>query len=280
MSNKVSNIPATFEHPLYSNVDFYKTAGNLTGVIQDYIEVIELNITYAKNKSSGNFYEKTKEFYNNLNNTLSNIPNDQKYFFIERFLSLADKLKTNIKNNLLDNKYFKEFSDDTGILFDVFAVMNNTVAPFYDTFFEDIDELPTNLPSTVLNKTSTNNKVIQKTASLKCDGLFRKNMKGIFNYNSEKISKTSHGDNLVTDYYYFSRLYKIKQPLINSIFNLLKEIAEVIYFFKTLNERDNLNKSFYVAYDAKIEQTEKKVDLLMNKLASTPYINQEVLYAV
>ena len=163
-----------------------------------------------------------------------------------------------------------------GILTDSNSTLDCSIAPYYDIFYSDID-VPNNLNSTIYNKLTNNNKLMQIKFSKFNDGMMKNNLKGLVNYDNVSISKTSHGKDLVTDYYYYDRLFKFKEPLTQNISSILQGLGDYILFIKNLNKRENNEKASLLAFNAKVEDVENVIDILKNKITSNPYTSNSIL---
>jgi hypothetical protein len=137
--------------------------------------------------------------------------------------------------------------------------------------------MPNNLNSTIFNKVTTNNKILQLNFTKFNDGLLKNNLKGLVNYGDIAESKKSHGNNLVTDYEYYNRLFNYKEPIAQSISQILKGLGEYVFFIKNLNKRENDSKSSFFIFDYNVEGLEEKIDILKNKIINIDYTSNTIL---
>ena len=248
MSYKKTTLPDYLDTIILQDVDFYKENTNLMEVFENYLEELQFNIDYEESKSSGDFFGRVSQLYKKLNDDDFKIGNKQidiinKNYYIEKYQSLFTKFKKSIEK-LIDqgeNIYFKNYSDDIGILIDSSCVMDTAISPFYDKFYEDQTTIPLSLPSTVFNKVTTDNKILQQTFSLMVDSLMKVNLNDIVTGNDDVyINTTSHGTNLASDYSYYNRLFLYKEPIRQSTIQILKGLGDYIFFIKTLNRKGPL----------------------------------------
>tara|TARA_R110000772_G_scaffold12461_3_gene38006 strand:- start:789 stop:1661 length:873 start_codon:yes stop_codon:yes gene_type:complete len=277
MSYKKTTLPDYLDTVILQEVDFYKENTNLMTVFGNFLEELQFNIDYEESKSSGDYFGRVSQLYKKLNDDDFKLGNKQidiinKNYYLEKYQSLFTKLKTSIEK-LIDkgeNIYFKNYSDDLGILIDSTCVMDTSISPFYDKFYEDQTVIPMSLPSTLYNKVTTDSKILQQTFSLMVDSLMKVNLNGLTTGNSDVyITETSHGTNLAVDYRYYERLFLYKETVRQSINVMLKGLGEYIYYIKTLNKRnDNADISKLIAFQIDIEDQAQQLDLLRNKLST------------
>ena len=242
---------------------------------------LNLNLEYEAGKSSGDILKNNVLFFEKLNKNDFKIDGKEidpvfKDYYMEKFNSLFTSIKSTVSSFIDDNIFFKKYSDDVGILTDSNSTIDGSIAPYYDTFYSEID-IPNNLNSTIFNKVSNNNKLLQIKFSKFNDSMMKNNLKGLVNYSNVNVSKTSHGKDLVTDYYYYNRFFKYKEPLIQNVGSILKGLGDYILFIKNLNKRENNEKASVLAFNAKIENTENIIDILKNKITSNPYTSNAIL---
>ena len=277
MSYKKTTLPDYLDTIILQDVGFYKENTNLMEVFENYLEELQFNIDYEESKSSGDFFSRVSQLYKKLNDEDFKLGNKQidiinKNYYIEKYQSLFTKFKKSIEK-LIDqgeNIYFKNYSDDIGILIDSSCVMDTAISPFYDKFYEDQTTIPLSLPSTVFNKVTTDNKILQQTFSLMVDSLMKVNLNDIVTGNDDVyINTTSHGTNLASDYSYYNRLFLYKEPIRQSTIQIPKGLGDYIFFIKTLNRRnDNADVSKFFKYKIDIEEKAQQLDILRNRLSS------------
>jgi hypothetical protein len=282
MSFKTTNLPDYADTVLFQKKEFYENNTNLLDVLGDYIEELNFNIDYEKGKSSGSAFESTLLLFKKLNDE-DFIINDKEFddvfknYYIEKYNSLFSTIKQSLSSFLGEtNIYFKNYSDDVGILTDSSCTLDNSITPYFDIFYNTTD-MPNNLNSTIFNKVTTNNKILQLNFTKFNDGLLKNNLKGLVNYGDIAESKKSHGNNLVTDYEYYNRLFNYKEPIAQSISQILKGLGEYVFFIKNLNKRENDSKSSFFIFDYNVEGLEEKIDILKNKIINTDYTSNTIL---
>tara|TARA_R110002124_G_scaffold164245_4_gene331626 strand:+ start:2263 stop:3117 length:855 start_codon:yes stop_codon:yes gene_type:complete len=282
MSFKTTLIPEYTDTIILQKEEFYKKNTDLIDVIGDYLTELNLNIDYEKGKSSGRAFANTVLFYKSLNDedfTIDDKKIDESFknYYIEKYNSLFIDIKNSVSNFIKDNVYFKNYSDDVGILFDSNSIIDNSISPYFDVFYSET-EIPNNLNTTIFNKTTLDNKSLQKKFTKFNDALMKTNLKGIVGDNSDiTVQTTSHGYNITNDYKYYERFFDFKEPMIKNIVSNIKGLGEYILFIKDLNLRDNETESSLFSYSYKIEGIEEQYDILKNKLDVSIYTSNSIL---
>ena len=285
MSYELSLLPSYLDTVILQKTDYYKNNTNLLELFDDFIDMLKLNIHYEKGKSSGDFIKDISSIYEKLNNNKFildgyEIDIQNKNYYIEKYQSLASNFKIVIEKILGDkNTFFKDLSDDVGTLLDVNTIFDDSICPFFDIFYNESKNIPLNIPNTVFNKVSLQNKKLQKNFSLMNDAILKNNLKDIANYTETSISKTSHSSNLVTDYDYYERLLSFSEEIRQSIFiELTADLGEYIYFLKNLNVRNqHNNKAVLLQFENTIEDVEENLDILKNQIVSKAYKDNNIL---
>jgi hypothetical protein len=285
MSYQTSLLPNYLDTVILQKTDYYKNNTNLLELFGDFLEILNLNLDYEKAKSSGDFLKDISEIYEKLNDDKFKIDGveidiQNKNYYIEKYQSLSNNFK-DIIENILEGKniFFKELSDDVGTLVDSNTIVDNSIIPFFDIFYNETKNIPFNIPNTVFNKVTLQNKKIQKNFSLLNDAILKNNLKDIANYSNVSINKSSHSSNLVTDYGYYERLLNFAEEIRQTIFvELTADLGEYIYFLKNLNIRnqDN-NNAILLKFKATIEDVEENLDIFKNQIVSKAYKNNSVL---
>ena len=285
MSYQTSLLPNYLDTVILQKTDYYKNNTNLLELFGDFLEILNLNLDYEKAKSSGDFLKDISEIYEKLNDDKFKVDGveidiQNKNYYIEKYQSLSNNFKEIIEN-ILEGKniFFKELSDDVGTLVDSNTIVDNSIIPFFDLFYNETKNIPFNIPNTVFNKVTLQNKKIQKNFSLLNDAILKNNLKDIANYSNVSINKSSHSSNLVTDYGYYERLLNFAEEIRQTIFvELTADLGEYIYFLKNLNIRnqDN-NNAILLKFKATIEDIEENLDIFKNQIVSKAYKNNSVL---
>lgn len=284
MSFNTTSLPEYLDTVVFQTPGFYQNSSNLLDVFDEYLTELNLNLDYEKGKSSGDIFENNVNFFKKLNDndfTIDGVEIDNifKNYYIEKYNSLFANIKTSVSSFIgKGNIYFKDYSDDVGILTDSSCVLNDSIVPFFDIFNEDI-EISNNLNSTIYNKVTDNNKIMQLKFSKFNNAILKNNLKDIIDCSDVNDVKTSHGYNLVTDYFYYDRFFKYKEPIAQNITQILKGLGDYILFIKNLNKRQNSTKASLFGFNAKVENVEEQIDILKNKITSAPYTTNTILSA-
>ena len=284
MSFNTTSLPEYLDTVVFQTSAFYENSSNLLDVFNDYLVELNLNLDYEKGKSSGDIFKNNVNFFKTLNSDnfiINGVEIDDifKNYYIEKYNSLFHTIKKSVSSFIGDsNVYFKNYSDDVGILTDSCCVIDDSIVPFFDIFNEDI-EIPDNLNSTIYNKVTDNNKILQLKFSKFNNAILKNNLKDIVDSSDVNDVKTSHGYNLVTDYFYYDRFFKYKEPIAQNITQILKGLGDYILFIKNLNKRQNSSKASVFGFNAKVENVEEQIDILKNKITSSPYTTNDILSA-
>jgi len=285
MSYELSLLPNYLDTVILQDIDFYEKNTTLLTLFNDFLDILNQNIQYEKNKSSSNFLDGLVKIYKDLNDekfTISGkkIDIQNKNYYIEKYQSLSDKFKKAITDVLgANNVFFKNLSDDVGYIFDTHTVSDNSLIPFFDIFYNLTEYIPNNIPNTVFNKITDQNKQLQQNFAIKNDSILKNNLRGLVEYDSSETSKTSHGFDLVTDYPYLERLVGFSDVIKQTIFiELTTDLGEYIYFLKNLNVRNqNDNKAVFLQYSCVLENVEQNLDIFKNEIISKAYKNNNIL---
>jgi hypothetical protein len=284
MSFNVTSIPEYVDTVIFQKEDFYKTNSNLLDIFDDYLNELKINIVYEKGKSSGNILSLNNNFFKKLNDDKFKINGVEtgdtfKNYYIEKYNSLFKSIKTSVKDFIGEsNVYFKNYSDDVGILTDSVCIIDNSISPYSDIFYTETD-IPNNLNSTIFNKVSNDNILLQLKNTKFNDAILKNNLKGLVEYKKDEFltNATAHGKNLVIDYNYLNRLFSYKEPMAQSINTMLKGLGDYILFVKNLNKRQNSSKASVINFSSKIENIDNNLDILKNKVSSNPYTDNSIL---
>lgn len=277
MSNEITLLPDYVDIVQQPSVEFYRSATNLLSAFDDYIGQLDTSIQFEKSKVTADVIKSTSVLYGKLNDDDFKITFDGevyefdnifKLFYIEKFQTLTDDVKSLITSNLTgDNIYFNNYSDDTGNITDVNSVIDNNTSPYFDTF-DATYNYPNSIPASIFNKVSKRELQTSVNLNIKTDALLKLSLSDIQGSVDANTAKTSHGENLVTDNLYVDRLYLFKDPINSQLKNIIGNMADFIQFFKNVNfrDQDKNRSSVYLKYATNIEGVSAKIDILKNKL--------------
>jgi hypothetical protein len=277
MSNEITLLPDYVDIVQQPSVEFYRSATNLLSAFDDYIGQLDTSIQFEKSKVTADVIKSTSVLYGKLNDDDFKITFDGevyefdnifKLFYIEKFQTLTDDVKSLITSNLTgDNIYFNNYSDDTGNITDVNSVIDNNTSPYFDTF-DATYNYPNSIPASIFNKVSKRELQTSVNLNIKTDALLKLSLSDIQGSVDANTAKTSHGENLVTDNLYVDRLYLFKDPINSQLKNIIGNMADFIQFFKNVNfrDQDKNRSSVYLKYTTNIEGVSAKIDILKNKL--------------
>ena len=281
-----------------TSLDFYNNSTNLLNTMGNYLAEINENIKFNKSLVTTNVLSAYTLLYNELNSTNFTVANynivngqvtqsgvkplDNQFvlYFVEKYLSLTESYKTTINKGITNNSYFAPFSDDIGCTIETSTILDDNTVPYFDIFTTN-KFYPINIPTTLLNKVSLNEKLILKTFSFYTDPLLRQNLLGLQNGTlNDNTAQTSHGQNLINDVLYYKRAVNNHTAFMTEMHVVLNVIADFILFFESLNPRDQdpARKAVFYKYTiTNMENLHVQVDALKNVLSQTILSSSAVL---
>ena len=287
MSYKTSILPSVIDIVQETSVKFYNNGTNILTAIENYIAELNQYIALEQGKVSTDMLQSMGNLFNTLNATSFIVPNYTsdgtpagvkqmdnlfKLSFIEKYQSLSSDYKQKVDSLIQGNVFFKQFSDDIGILTDSVTIMDGNVNPYYDTY-DKTYFLPINLPATLVNKVSKNELTICKTFSFYSDPLIKRNLNGLISPLANKFTaKTSHGTNLITDVLYYDRVYLYQISILSTLKAILGNLSSFVLFFKQINPKDqdpDRSAMFFKYTNKDLEGLTVKIDILKNLLNKT-----------
>ncbi len=287
MTLHTTTLPSYLDTIVAQEEKFYKNFTNLLDLFEDYTSEINLNIDFAKAKSSQNVFENTAKLFQKLNDDKFKINDnelnqDSTEYYIEKFLSLNEKFRLGIQT-LMDlegsnNIYFKNMSDDIGYITNQPTLYDDSTNPYYDVqstvFFN-----PLNIGSSLYNKTTTSNQLLQTTYSKYNNALMRNCLSGLDVSEVANINSSSHGNNLAVDYSYVKRHLNLSNPVNTKIIDILEGLGSYLLYIKNQNNRNNLadKNAIFLAFEFNLNDTINSVDILLNKYTSNPVLNNDNL---
>ena len=284
-----------------TSLNFYNTSTNLLNTLGSYLAEINENIKFNKSLVTTNVLSAYTVLYNELNSTNFTVANyevlngkvletgvkplDNQFilYFIEKYLSLSDSYKTVINQGITNNSYFAPFSDDIGCTIETQTILDDSTIPYFDIYTQEYF-YPINIPTTLLNKVSPNEKLILKTFSFYTEPLLKNNLYGLQIGNlNDKTAQTSHGTNLINDVLYYKRAVNNHHDFMVTMQVTLNVIADFILFFEGLNPKDQdpARKAVFYKYTiTNMENLQVQVDALKNVLGQTILSSSTVLGVV
>lgn len=284
-----------------TSLNFYNTSTNLLNTLGSYLAEINENIKFNKSLVTTNVLSAYTVLYNELNSTNFTVANyevlngevletgvkplDNQFilYFIEKYLSLSDSYKTVINQGITNNSYFAPFSDDIGCTIETQTILDDSTIPYFDIYTQEY-LYPINIPTTLLNKVSPNEKLILKTFSFYTEPLLKNNLYGLQIGNlNDKTAQTSHGTNLINDVLYYKRAVNNHHDFMVTMQVTLNVIADFILFFEGLNPKDQdpARKAVFYKYTiTNMENLQVQVDALKNVLGQTILSSSTVLGVV
>jgi len=288
MTLHTTTLPSYLDTIVAQSESFYKDFTNLLDLFGDYTNEINLNIDFAKAKSSNNVFKETANIFKTLNDNEFKINDvelnqDSVEYYIEKFLSLNQKFQLGIQV-LLDlegeknNVYFKNMSDDIGYITNQATLYDDSTNPYFD-IQSKIFVNPLNIGSSIYNKTTTTNQLLQMSYSKYNNGLMKNSLSGLDVSDVANINSSSHGTNLAIDYGYIKRHLSLSNPVQTKIVDILKGLGSYLLYIKNQNNRDTLSEknAIFLAFEFNLNDNINSVDILLNKYTSNPVLNNNNL---
>jgi hypothetical protein len=166
-------------------------------------------------------------------------------------------------------KFFKEISDSIGLLRNVDWIPNDSVISLIDIEMDNDQVIPVPVHSSVMNKLrpETENLIMQMSRAN--TSVYRHNM-WLLPADYSGDSKTAHGEDLVPDYYHYSRLYNIgKSDLEADLSKHFGDVYELISWYETYkpqdteNNRQEMNKTNFTL---NVQGITQNVDMLKQEI--------------
>jgi len=277
MSNEITLLPDCIDIVQAPKLDFYKTATNLMSAFSTYTGELSVAIDFEKSKVSNDVITSTSKLYKVLNETDFKVTVDSvsysfdnifKLFYIEKFQSLTDNLKTLLTASFsADNTYFINYSDDIGNITNTTCIVDSSTSPYFDVENTSFT-YPNNIAASLYNKISRNELTTSIDLCTLTDAILKTNIKNLQSNVNDQTAKTAHGDNLVTDNLYIKRVFDYSDTINSQLKNVLGNMADFVSFFKQVNfrDQDSARKSLFLTYNLNIENVEVAIDVLKNKL--------------
>jgi hypothetical protein len=277
MSNKITLLPDYIDITQLPSVEFYNNATNLMSAFSTYTGELSVCIDFEKSKVSPDVITSTANLYKKLNETSFKIQAGDityafddifKLFYIEKFQSLGNSLKTLLTSSFSgSNIFFNNYSDDTGNITNITSIIDNNTSPYFDSN-DILFNSPNSIAASLYNKISINELTTSINMSVLTDAILKVSMKGLQNNVTLDTAKTAHGENLITDNLYINRVYSYSDTINSQLKNIIGDMADFIKFFKNVNYRDQdeSRQALFLMYKINIEHVEVKIDILKNKL--------------
>ena len=193
-----------------------------------------------------------------------------KVWWYENFLTSMKQVRERFEAQLGDKvKFFKEISDSIGLLRNVDWIPNDSVISLIDIEMDNDQVIPVPVHSSVMNKLrpETENLIMQMSRAN--TSVYRHNM-WLLPADYSGDSKTAHGEDLVPDYYHYSRLYNIgKSDLEADLSKHFGDVYELISWYETYkpqdteNNRQEMNKTNFTL---NVQGITQNVDMLKQEI--------------
>jgi len=277
MSNKFTLLPDYIDITQLPSVEFYNNATNLMSAFSTYTGELSVCIDFEKSKVSSNVIASTSSLYKKLNENSFNIQAGDttyqfddifKLFYIEKFQSLTDNIKTLLTSSFSgSNIFFNNYSDDTGNITNITSIIDNNTSPYFDRD-DALFNSPNSVAASLYNKISVNELTTSINMNILTDAVLKTNIKGLQSNVTVNTAKTAHGENLVTDNLYVDRVFKYADTINSQLKNIIGDMADFIKFFKGVNYRDQdeSRQALFLKYKLNVEGIEVEIDILKNKL--------------
>jgi|TARA_R100000781_G_scaffold32938_1_gene23969 hypothetical protein len=271
--------PELYDLNVYYEKDFYTLYSNYGEFLQEGIDTLNYFLDYNKSnvifdpiKSKANIFEELDQ------GGLDSYDEIQfKVFWYETFISSMKEVQELFEKKLGDKvKFFKEISDNIGQLRNVEFLPDDNILPIFDLDFnlssDKIEDqlIPLNVHTTVVNKLRPETQKMILQMSLFTNSVYRHNMYQLAD--GVSTSKEAHGDNLVSDYFHYERLYNIaKEDLEADLTKHFQEVYDLILWYENYNPQSiNSNRQdiYKTNYSLEVQDVVRSVDFLKQEITT------------
>ena len=277
MSKEITLLPDYIDIIQEPSVEFYKTATNLMDVFSTYTGELSVAVGFEKSKVMNDVVNSTSKLYKTLNdsdfkivadNTTYQLDSIFKMFYIEKFQTLTDNLKSLLTGSFsATNVYFVNYSDDIGNITNTTSIVDSNTSPYFD--INNVEyAYPNNVAASLYNKISKNELRTSIDLCTLTDAILKTSVQGLQTAVNGTTANTSHGENLVTDNLYIQRVFEYSDAINSQLKKIIGNMADFVNFFKEVNYRDQdtNRKALFLIYNTKIDSTSIAIDVLRNKL--------------
>lgn len=277
MSKEITLLPDYIDIIQEPSVEFYKTATNLMDVFSTYTGELSVAVGFEKSKVMNDVVNSTSKLYKTLNdsdfkivadNTTYQLDSIFKMFYIEKFQTLTDNLKSLLTGSFsATNVYFVNYSDDIGNITNTTSIVDSNTSPYFD--INNVEyAYPNNVAASLYNKISKNELRTSIDLCTLTDAILKTSVQGLQTSVNGTTANTSHGENLVTDNLYIQRVFEYSDAINSQLKKIIGNMADFVNFFKEVNYRDQdtNRKALFLIYNTKIDSTSIAIDVLRNKL--------------
>ena len=277
MSKGITLLPDYIDIIQEPSVEFYKTATNLMDAFSTYTGELSVAVGFEKSKVTNDVVTSTSKLYKTLNdnnfkivadNTTYQLDSIFKMFYIEKFQTLTDNLKSLLTSSFsATNVYFVNYSDDIGNITNTTSIVDSNTSPYFD--INNVEyAYPNNVAASLYNKISKNELKTSIDLCTLTDAILKTSVQGLQTSVNGTTANTSHGENLVTDNLYIQRVFEYSDAINSQLKKIIGNMADFVNFFKEINYRDQdtNRKALFLRYSTKIDSTGIAIDVLKNKL--------------
>jgi len=243
---------------------------------------IQTAIKYNKTKTSPNPIEDQTAFFNELNTSLKEYPNDFSFFWYKKYFGLPDEIQTQVNAEYSsdqisygDDFFFSPASDSIGTLTN--TQYNDTISPFFD--IPNNYGAPDVIPGSISNKLPEELVVVSENASSDTTEILKQNVVNLQKTSDETNIATDttqpHSLNLVTDINYYNNNVPAQPDYTAEITSTFENTGDYVSYFSNLNdntgynprdtESKNLQRIDSIYYEINVEGKIQLVDLLQKK---------------
>jgi len=281
--------PELYDLNVYYEKNFYTLYSNYGEFLEDGIDTLNYFIDYNKSNVIFDPIKSKVDIFEELDQGgLDSFDQIQfKVFWYETFITSMKEVQERFETKLGDKvKFFKEISDNIGQLRNVEFLPDESVLPIFDLDFnlssDNLEDqlIPINVHTTVVNKLRPQTQKMILQLSLLTNSVYRHNMYQIADGNS--TSKEAHGDNLVSDYFHYERLYNIaKEDLEADLTKHFQEVYDLILWYENYNPQSlEFNRQDVVKtnYSMEIQDVERSVDFLKQEITTFQNLKSFINY--
>lgn len=266
MSFTTTTDPQLTRVNLFYKKDFYQSASNYLGAIQNYSNELETSIQYNLTKVSNDPITSQAKFFAELDGKMGGMQPQFAAQWINTFNTSLQAVQNEVRIQIGEGTFYKPFSDSIGSLAKIENYFDDSLQLVSDVEGSQMAS-PLRYGSSLSNKLHPAVILLHGEMSKKTNLVFRKNLSNI----QSKVSSSTkaHGDNLIPDTQHFQRMKSIIPSINQKIQSTFKQLNNVIQYYCNYNPRSGTNNVQYVpSYNitVSVEGTPVNQDLLQNQV--------------
>jgi len=182
-------------------------------------------------------------------------------WWLDKYRKCHSKVKEVLQEKLnIEDTILQEVSESVGFISYQYLTPQGRYMHYAD---EDSDPTPFPFNSIIDDKLELDTRKNILGLSRRTEAIFKRNIQQVIT--TPHLGDVPHGENLVTDHFYYKRL-KENQPEINEIVAVTLGGAYKLLIWLTTNKVSNKQKTVPGVFELVVENSKEEVDLLLNKI--------------